>query len=199
MAIATYPEARIIRGVAVLVVGALILTGCVAVERGVTEKVYLTAMPNGAIATVDDGGQVVTPAVVELRRGDNHKVVFHMDGYQDDTETLTPTTSYAMLGYSYLVGGPLSAAVDWGDGAARELSRDRLRVRLVALPRGTGATGPSTSLNPAASALPNAAQTVAATPAFDQDDPLSESAGTGRRLGHVLVEILVAVASGGLM
>jgi hypothetical protein len=177
-----------------LSIGVIALGGCM-IGRGTTEKVGLWTNPPGATAIVDNVQEVVTPAQVELNRGNDHTVVFHMAGYRDRTETLTSSTSAAsavvLVSESlFAPGSAISGAVDWMDGASCDLSSQNLDVTLVALPGGSGATGAGASPAAAASVLPVGAPT-ASNLLNPGEDPLSESAGVAERFAYICVQVLM--------
>ena len=107
------------------------LSGCATLINGTTENVRLSSTPDGAQVTVDGGRIVTTPAMIELSRGDQHSLLFHKDGYIDQTERLAPTESGWVWG-NILLGGIAGAIADKNSGAAKKLSRDTLSVVLVA-------------------------------------------------------------------
>jgi hypothetical protein len=130
-------------------------TGCATIVNGTTEEVSLSSTPDGARATIDGAQTVTTPATVSLSRGDEHTITFHKDGYQDDSERLTSSTSGWIWG-NVLVGGIAGAMVDAESGAGKKLSSNALNVTLTPL-----ASADSTASAPA----PGAAQAAASRPA----------------------------------
>jgi hypothetical protein len=69
--------------------------------------------------------KVVTPTSVELKRDENHTFVFHKDGYQDTSATVTSGTSGWVWG-NLLAGGIIGGVVDFATGAAYKFSDDTL-------------------------------------------------------------------------
>jgi hypothetical protein len=126
---------RIVRMLSVLTVIACLsaLSECATMVNGTTEKIQLSSAPDGAQATIDGTQTVTTPTTVELSRDNEHTITFHKDGYQDDTEKLTSSTSGWIWG-NILVGGVVGAVVDAESGAGKKLSSDAVSVSLVPLP-----------------------------------------------------------------
>jgi len=111
--------------------------------------------PPGAQVTVDDDPVAYTaPATITLKRGQDHVLVFHNNGYQDYSAKLTPSTSGVVLG-NIIVGGLTGIITDYGSGAAydsgnADLVNDTVTIRLA--PKAlTVSVGPPT--NPLAPAL----------------------------------------------
>ena len=130
---------RIARALSLLTVVACLsaLSGCATMVNGKTEKIQLSSAPGGAQATIDGSQIVTTPTTVELSRDDEHTITFHKDGYEDDTEKLTSSTSGWIWG-NILVGGVVGAVVDAESGAGKKLSSDAVSVSLVPLVAKTG-------------------------------------------------------------
>src|SRR5262249_44746502 len=137
---------RIVRALSVLTVAACVsaLSGCATIVNGTTEKIQLSSAPDGAQATIDGTQTVTTPTTVELSRDDEHTIIFHKDGYQDDTEKLTSSTSGWIWG-NILAGGVVGAVVDAESGAGKKLSSDAVNVALVPLVAKTAVGAPSIS------------------------------------------------------
>lgn len=142
----------------------LVLSGCATVVNGRTEQVGLSSNPAGAEATVDGNEKVITPGIVSLKRDEPHTVIFHKDGYQDFSATLTPESSGWVWG-NILAGGIIGAAVDMSTGAASKLSRDNVTANLT----------PIVAANPAV----RAAQSAATTAASDVPRPAVQPANVG--------------------
>jgi hypothetical protein len=80
---------------------------------------------------------------IELKRDENHSFVFHKDGYQDSSATVTSGTSGWVWG-NLLAGGIVGGVVDFATGAAYKFSDDTLSVNMTPLTQ-VGAV-PHTSL-----------------------------------------------------
>jgi hypothetical protein len=76
--------------------------------------------------------KVMTPTSVELKRDENHSFVFHKDGYQDSSATVTSGTSGWVWG-NLLAGGIVGGVVDFATGAAYKFSNDTLSVDMTPL------------------------------------------------------------------
>jgi hypothetical protein len=74
----------------------------------------------------------MTPTSVELKRDENHSFVFHKDGYQDSSATVTSSTSGWVWG-NLLAGGIVGGVVDFATGAAYKFSNDTLSVNMTPL------------------------------------------------------------------
>jgi hypothetical protein len=105
-------------------------SGCATIANGTSEKVHINSDPAGAQITIDSGETLTTPVDVDLARGQTHTVVFHKDGYQDETTTLTSGESGKVLG-NILIGGIIGVGIDEASGAAKKLSTDDLEITLV--------------------------------------------------------------------
>ena len=139
------------------------LSGCAEVVNGATEKVKLIASPDGTVATIDDARSVSTPATVDLSRGDPHKIAFHKEGYQDQSEELTSSESGWVWG-NILLGevGISGAASDEESGAAKKLSKTTVTVTLIPIssPASATVTGspPVSAANAIAEGFPTSGQ-----------------------------------------
>ena len=76
--------------------------------------------------------KVMTPTSVELKRDENHSFVFHKDGYQDSSATVTSGTSGWVWG-NLLAGGIVGGVVDFATGAAYKFSDDTLSMNMTPL------------------------------------------------------------------
>jgi len=61
-------------------------TGCATLAHGTTQDVFLKVTPSNATLTVD--GKVTAPGMVTLTRGDSHKIVATLDGYNQAGRTI---------------------------------------------------------------------------------------------------------------
>ncbi len=86
-------------------IGTLAISGCATIVNGRTEPLGLSSNPAGAEVSIDGGAmKVMTPTSVELKRDENHSFIFHKDGYQDPSATVTSGTSGWVWG-NLLAGG----------------------------------------------------------------------------------------------
>ena len=105
-------------------IGTLAISGCATIVNGRTEPLGLSSNPAGAEVSIDGGAmKVITPTSVELKRDENHTFVFHKDGYQDSSATVTSGTSGWVWG-NLLAGGIVGGVVDFATGAAYKFSDD---------------------------------------------------------------------------
>lgn len=149
-------------GLLVGVIGMLALSGCATVVNGRTEPLGLSSNPAGAEVSIDGGVmKVMTPTSVELKRDENHSFVFHKDGYQDSSATVTSGTSGWVWG-NLLAGGIVGGVVDFATGAAYKFSDDTLSVNMTPLP--LLAAVPQPAVQPAPQTVPVPAPVVAPQP-----------------------------------
>jgi PEGA domain-containing protein len=115
----------------IVAVAMLALSGCATVVNGRTEPLGLSSNPAGAEVSIDNGTmKVITPTSIELKRDENHTFVFHKDGYQDTSATVTSGTSGWVWG-NLLAGGIIGGVVDFATGAAYKFSDDTLSVNMT--------------------------------------------------------------------
>jgi hypothetical protein len=159
----------------IVVAAALALSGCATVVNGRTEPLGLSSNPAGAEVLIDNGTmKVMTPTSVELKRDENHTFVFHKDGYQDTSATVTSGTSGWVWG-NLLAGGIIGGVVDFATGAAYKFSDDTLSVNLTpvqvaAAPQAApqSAPQPAPIPAPAPAAAPQPTKQVSTKPAGQQ-------------------------------
>lgn len=146
----------------VAAVGLLAVSGCATVVNGRTEPLGLSSNPAGAEVSIDNGVmKVVTPTTVELKRDENHSFVFHKDGYQDSSATVTSGTSGWVWG-NLLAGGIVGGVVDFATGAAYKFSDDTLSMNMTPLPQ--VAAAPQPAVQPAPQPAPVPVPVVAPQP-----------------------------------
>ncbi len=91
--------------------------GCATIINGTTQPIAITSTPQGARVIVDDHDtSYTTPANVELERGRDHLLTFHLNGYEDETFTIKHSLSGVVAG-NILAGGLIGWGVDAADGA----------------------------------------------------------------------------------
>lgn len=103
----------------------LLAGGCATALRGKTQGMRIQTDPAGAQAHIESLGDeaapksvtVVTPAKVELRRNQEHRITITKDGYHPVTVTLKPTWDGAAIPGFILPGGSVSVAADRVSGA----------------------------------------------------------------------------------
>lgn len=115
-------------------------TGCASMVHGSRQTIQLQSNPPGAQVTVDsDPVAYTTPTSINLKRGEDHTLVFRKEGFDDYTAELTHSTSGAVLG-NVILGGVVGIATDYSSGAAYELghanlSGDTLTVQMMPISR----------------------------------------------------------------
>jgi len=145
-----------------LLASLLLASACATVVNGRTEPLGLSSNPAGAEVSIDNGEmKVITPTSVELKRDENHTFVFHKDGYQDTSATVTSGTSGWVWG-NLLAGGIIGGVVDFATGAAYKFSDDTLTVNMTPLPQVASAVKPASA--PVAPAAQPAAPEASPTP-----------------------------------
>jgi hypothetical protein len=141
-----------------LLISLLAVSGCATVVNGRTEPLGLSSNPAGAEVSIDNGSmKVMTPTSVELKRDENHTFVFHKDGYQDTSATVTSGTSGWVWG-NLLAGGIIGGVVDFATGAAYKFSDDTLTVNMTPLPQVASAPKPAPAPAPPTAPVPVASQ-----------------------------------------
>jgi hypothetical protein len=127
---------------------ALVAGGCATIINGTTQPIAITSTPSGARVTVDDKDtSYTTPANVELERGRDHMLTFHLDGYQDETFAMKHSMSAVVAG-NLLAGGLIGWGVDAADGAQDKLTPETVQISLNPLKKAQteGVAAPDTGL-----------------------------------------------------
>ena len=173
--------------VAVLVLLVAIVPGCANLSHGSTQSIRVVSDPPGAQVTVDsDPVPYISPAMVTLKRGQDHVLVFRKDGFEDYSAELTRSMSGAVLG-NLLLGGATGLMTDIGSGAAYELGHanlvgDTLTVRL--LPKSSTASTGSSSKPLVTTPRPESANNKGAdsfTPAQEPADAAATKSGSSQQ------------------
>ena len=108
----------------------LATAGCATIINGTTQPIAITSTPNGARVIVDDHDtSYTTPANVELERGRDHLLTFHLNGYEDETFTIKHSLSGVVAG-NILAGGLIGWGVDAADGAQDKLTPETVQMTL---------------------------------------------------------------------
>lgn len=110
-------------------VGAMLLTACATMVQGTTQKVSVRSTPSGAVVSVDGSAVGITPAFVELTRGDEHRLRVEAEGYRPYETTITHSMNGWMLG-NVVLGGVIGIAIDSSSGAIYSLDQDEIVVEL---------------------------------------------------------------------
>ena len=113
---------------------AALATGCASITRGTKDAFAIQSTPSGAMVSMSNGLNCVTPCAIELPRKHGFSVTFTLDGYKTLTTNVIPKQAGAgsagMAG-NVILGGLIGAAVDLGTGAMKDLYPNPLIVTLV--------------------------------------------------------------------
>jgi len=109
--------------------GAVLLVACATAVQGTTQKVSVRSTPPGAVVSVDGNAVGITPAFVELTRGDEHHLRIEAEEYQPYETTFTHSMNGWVLG-NVLLGGIVGIAIDSSSGAIYSLDKDEIAVEL---------------------------------------------------------------------
>lgn len=124
--------------VSILVLTALLNTGCATVTRGTNDTLVIDTEPPGADVKLSNGMAGKTPATFKLPRKEALVVDLQKAGFEAVRVNVQPQISGAggagMAG-NVLLGGLIGVAVDAGTGAMNDLKPNPIRVRLVPLAR----------------------------------------------------------------
>jgi hypothetical protein len=104
-----------------LILTAVLSTGCASIMCGQTQELSLDSVPQGASVNVPTVGTVVTPAKVELRRGTRYDLTLTMDGFPERKVKIDRGFNPAMFG-NILFGGIPGIIIDMATGAAHNIS-----------------------------------------------------------------------------
>ena len=107
----------------------VILSGCATIMQGTTQELSVSSSPTGAQVTVNGQAKGTTPAVLDLKRKDNHVVRVTMDGYQPFEVALSRSTSGWVWG-NLVFGGIPGLAVDAITGGLYKLSPEQISAAL---------------------------------------------------------------------
>ncbi len=115
---------------AVSTVFMLATAGCATIINGTTQPIAIASSPSGARVIVDDHDtSYTTPANVELERGRDHLLTFHLNGYGDETFMIKHSLSGVVAG-NILAGGLIGWGVDAADGAQDKLTPETVQMTL---------------------------------------------------------------------
>ena len=108
------------------------LGGCATVLNGVNQEVSFQSDPDGAVVAISSGQTCTTPCAYELRRGDDLRVDFELEGYKPEFVYVQSRLGGGAFG-NILAGGPIGAVVDGSNGASNRLYPNPVYIRLVPL------------------------------------------------------------------
>jgi hypothetical protein len=127
---------------ALLVVFLLVaLNGCATIMHGSTQDISVTTDPAEADLLVDGREHYKSPALITMKRKDDHTVEISRAGYKSEKIDIKGVISAAVLG-DFIAGGAIGYGIDAATGAQRRLEPEKVEVRLQPLtPREVNAAG----------------------------------------------------------
>jgi hypothetical protein len=113
---------RVLYALLAVLVFAPALNGCASIIRGGRQKVAVTSDPPGAQVFEDGVLLGTTPTELRLKREDDHRLVFRLEGYDDVTVELEREFDFGPTVVGNLFSwGLLGVVVDISSGAAYQL------------------------------------------------------------------------------
>lgn len=110
------------------------LMGCGTLMHGTSQKIPVTATPEGAVASAAGGAACTTPCVLELSRKNDHIITLTKDGYEGATVPVRHVLSKAV--YGNIVFGLLPGwGVDALSGGQYRLAPETVQAELKPLPK----------------------------------------------------------------
>jgi uncharacterized protein YceK len=108
------------------------LNGCATIIHGTTQDIGVTTDPSGADLLVDGQQHYKSPAVITMKRKDDHTVEISQEGYKKETVEIKGALSWTVAG-DFLAGGAIGYGIDAATGAQRRLEPESVNVRLQPL------------------------------------------------------------------
>jgi hypothetical protein len=108
------------------------LNGCATIIHGTTQDIGITTDPASADLLVDGQLYYKSPAVITMKRKDDHTVEISHEGYKSQTVEIKGALSWAVAG-DFLAGGAIGYGIDAATGAQRRLEPEKVEVRLQPL------------------------------------------------------------------
>lgn len=108
------------------------LGGCATVLNGVNQDVAFDSDRDGAVVQLSSGQTCTTPCADELRRGDDLRVDFNLEGYKPEYVYVQSRMGGSTFG-NIIAGGGIGAVVDGSNGAANHLAPDPVYMRLISV------------------------------------------------------------------
>ena len=105
------------------------LNGCATIMHGTTQDIDVKTDPAGADLLVDGRQQYKSPALITMKRKDDHTLEISREGYKSEKIDIKGTISAAVLG-DFLAGGAIGYGIDAATGAQRRLEPESVNVRL---------------------------------------------------------------------
>ena len=112
----------------------LFLTGCCSIIHGTSQKIPVNSVPSGATVFHNGIPAGTTPAILELKRSENHTIRVEKEGFVSYEESLVRSTSGWVWGNIFF-GGLIGLAVDAIDGSIYNVKPDRISATLLPDPR----------------------------------------------------------------
>ncbi|WP_158610974.1 PEGA domain-containing protein [Aurantiacibacter spongiae] len=116
--------------VAALAVAAFGMSGCATVINGTSQPVEFQSDPDGAVIELVNGMTCQTPCQYSLKRGNDNRVTYSLEGYEPVTVYIQSRTGGGVVG-NVLAGGIIGGVVDASNGASNHLYPDPVYVRMV--------------------------------------------------------------------
>ena len=105
------------------------LNGCATIIHGTTQDIGVTTDPAGADLLVDGQQHYKSPAVITMKRKDDHTVEISQEGYKREAVEIKGVLSWSVAG-DFLAGGAIGYGIDAATGAQRRLEPEKVEVRL---------------------------------------------------------------------
>jgi hypothetical protein len=105
------------------------LNGCATIMHGTSQDIDVKTDPAGADLLVDGQRHYKSPAVIPMKRKDDHTLEISQPGYINEKIDLKGTISAAVLG-DFLAGGAIGYGIDAATGAQRRLVPESINMRL---------------------------------------------------------------------
>lgn len=108
-------------------------SGCATIVHGSRQGIPINTTPEGATVFIDGREMGQTPAVFNLKRGEDHEVTVRLDGHREATLLLEKELAFgsAVVG-NIFSWGIFGLAVDFVNGAAYRLEPEQLAATLEA-------------------------------------------------------------------
>ncbi len=107
----------------------IISSGCATIIHGTTQDIGITTDPSGADLLVDGREQYKSPAIIPMKRKNDHMVEISKDGYQKEAVNIKREFSWATAG-DVFAGGAIGYVVDATTGSQCRLIPEHVDVRL---------------------------------------------------------------------
>ena len=122
---------KIIKVMAALIVLPVGLGVCATVINGTSQDMQVASEPSGAAVSFTGGVECKAPCELSLKRKDDYRADFVLDGYKSEYVYVQSRTGGAAAG-NILLGGLIGGVVDASNGASNSLFPRPLHVRLAA-------------------------------------------------------------------